>query len=403
MRRCDPEPETLRLDLEGMTCASCAARIERGLNRLDGVEATVNFATEQATVRCDRRRCRVDELVGAVEAAGYRAALPARRGRDARHDEPGAVRRAARSSRRCSRCRSSLLAMVPPLQFARLGVGRARALDAGRLLVAAPAFHRAALGTPRARRRDDGHADLDRHARRLDRGRRSCSSRGIDARHLLRGRRGDHDADPARPLPRGARAAPLGRGDPALLELGAKEARVLRDGERGARPGRASSRPGDRFVVRPGEKIATDGVVVEGASAVDQSLLTGESVPVEVGPGSEVAGRDGQHLRAGSSSARRRVGADTALAQIARLVEEAQSGKAPVQRLADRVSAVFVPVVIGALARDARRLARLRRVGLGRVHGGGRGADHRLPVRARPRDADRADGRHRPRARSSGS
>ena len=138
-----------------------------------------------------------------------------------------------------------------------------------------------------------------------------------------------------------------------LLELGAKEASVLRDGAEVLVPV-GELRVGDRFVVRPGEKIATDGVVEEGASAVDQSLLTGEAVPVEVGPGSEVAGATvNTHGRLVVRATR--VGADTALAQIARLVEQAQSGKAPVQRLADRVSAVFVPVVIGDRARDARR------------------------------------------------
>ena len=131
----------------------------------------------------------------------------------------------------------------------------------------------------------------------------------------------------------------------ALLELGAKEARVLRDGEEVLVP-IDELEVGDRFVVRPGEKIATDGVVEDGESAIDQSMLTGESVPVEVAPGAEVAGATintyGRLVVRAT-----RVGAETALAQIARLVAEAQAGKAPVQRLADRVSAVFVPVVIG--------------------------------------------------------
>ena len=129
-----------------------------------------------------------------------------------------------------------------------------------------------------------------------------------------------------------------------LLELGAKEARVLRDGEEILVPV-DQLRVGDLFVVRPGEKIATDGVVVEGASAIDQSMLTGESLPVEVEAGSHGRRRDHQHLRA-PGRPRDKVGADTALAQIARLVDAAQSGKAPVQRLADRVSAIFVPIVI---------------------------------------------------------
>ncbi len=153
---------------------------------------------------------------------------------------------------------------------------------------------------------------------------------------------------------------------------------------------------GDRFVVRPGERIATDGVVEEGTSAVDASLLTGESVPVEVGPGDEVAGAT---INAGGRLVVRatRVGADTALAQIGRLVTQAQTGKAPVQRLADRISAVFVPVVIVAVGGDARLLARQRRRRHLRLHGGGRGADHRLPLRARPRHAHGAAGRHGPR------
>ena len=149
---------------------------------------------------------------------------------------------------------------------------------------------------------------------------------------------------------------------------------------------------GDRFVVRPGEKIATDGVVVSGVSAVDQSMLTGEPVPVEVGEGAAVAGAT-INISGRLVVEATKVGGDTALAQIARLVADAQAGKAPIQRLVDRVSAVFVPIVIalslatlvGWLAAHGRRL--------GGVHRGRRRADHRLPVRARPRDADRADGR----------
>ena len=178
----------------------------------------------------------------------------------------------------------------------------------------------------------------------------------------------------------------------ALLELGAKDVE-LGDGRRVPVEQLAV---GDRFVVRPGEKVATDGTVEEGSSAVDMSMLTGESVPVEVSPGMEIAGAT---VNAGGRLIVRatKVGADTALAQIARLVEDAQTGKAPVQRLADRISGVFVPIVIALAVGDARLLARHRRERDVRVHRRRRRADHRLPVRARPRHPDRADGRHRPR------
>ena len=151
----------------------------------------------------------------------------------------------------------------------------------------------------------------------------------------------------------------------------------------------------DRFVVRPGERIATDGVIEIGSSAIDASLLTGESVPVEVGPGDEVAGAT---INAGGRLVVRatRVGRDTALAQIGRLVTEAQSGKAPVQRLADRISAVFVPVVIGLSVGTLGVLARQRRRCHVRLLSGGRRPDHRVPVRPRPRDPDGPARRHRP-------
>ena len=171
-----------------------------------------------------------------------------------------------------------------------------------------------------------------------------------------------------------------------LLELGAKDARRPAR-RRGGRASRSRElQVGDVFVVRPGEKIATDGVVVDGASAVDQSLLTGEPVPVEVAAGASVAGATintyGRLVVRAT-----RVGADTALAQIARLVDAAQSGKAPVQRLADRVSAVFVPVVIVLSLLTLAGWLAFGRLGRGRLHRRGLGADHRLPVRARARDA----------------
>ena len=155
-------------------------------------------------------------------------------------------------------------------------------------------------------------------------------------------------------MPSAARDAALR----ALLELGAKDVAVLRDGSE-QRISVDELVVGDRFVVRPGEKVATDGVVEDGASAIDASLLTGEPVPVEVGPGDAVTGatvNSGGRLVVRAT----RVGADTKLAQIARLVEDAQAGKAPVQHLADRVSAVFVPIVIALAVGDARLLARHR-------------------------------------------
>ena len=181
----------------------------------------------------------------------------------------------------------------------------------------------------------------------------------------------------------------------ALLELGAKDVAVLRDGVEVRIPVDQLA-VGDRFVVRPGEKIATDGVVEDGSSAVDASMLTGESVPVEVGPGDAVVGAT---VNAGGRLVVRatRVGADTQLAQMATLVEQAQTGKAAVQRLADRISGVFVPIVI-ALA--VATLGCWLGTGDGvdrRVHRRRRRADHRLPVRAGPGHADRAAGRHRPR------
>ena len=220
--------------------------------------------------------------------------------------------------------------------------------------------------------------------------RRARRERGAD---LPRGRRRGHGVHPRRALLRGPRQAPRRRGAQGAAGAGRKGGAVLDDDGGERRVPIDELVVGDRFVVRPGEKLATDGVVEEGRSAIDRSLLTGESVPVEVEPGDAVVGRPSTSA-VGSSSGPRSVGADTALAQIARLVTEAQSGKAPVQRLADRVSAVFVPGGDRDRRRDARLLARRRRRRGVRLRRRGGGADHRLPLRARPGDADRAARRH---------
>jgi P-type Cu+ transporter len=330
----------VRLDLEGMTCASCAARIEKKLNRLDGVEATVNFATEQATVR-STSPVALATLIETVESAGYGAHEAVRAGALDHGEALGALRRRLVVAIVLT-VPLTLLALVPPLQFRGWG-WVALALSTPVVLWAGASFHRAALQNAR-----HGAATMD-----------TLISIGTLAAWLWSTTvlLGSLDADTYFEVPavitvfvllgryfetRAKRRS--GEAIRKLLELGAKDARVLRDGSEVVVP-ISDVRSGDEFVVRPGEKIATDGVVVEGDSAVEQSVLTGESVPVEVGVGSEVAGATVNTY--GRLVVRAtKVGADTVLAQIARLVESAQSGKAPVQRLADRVSAVFVPIVI---------------------------------------------------------
>ena len=284
----------------------------------------------------------------------------------------------------------------------RLAVAVAHARRTGRRVgrVAVPPRR---VDEPPPRCGHDGHADLGRHARRVRMEPvrpvlRRCR-RAVDAPRVLapsragdgivtdlpRGRRRGHRVHPRRPILRGAGAKRRsGAALRALLELGAKDVAVLRDG-REVRIPIDQLVVGDLFVVRPGEKIATDGVVDEGTSAIDASLLTGEPVPVEVAAGDAVTGAT---VNVGGRLVVRatRVGADTALAQIGRMVEDAQTGKADVQRLADRVSAIFVPVVIILAVGDARLLDHGRgdRLDHLRVHRRRRGADHRLPVRARP-------------------
>jgi P-type Cu+ transporter len=343
----------VKLELEGMTCASCAARIERKLNKLDGVEASVNFTTERATVRCGGD-VPVPRLIAAVESAGYGAhvAPPAHEGHASHgghdmgghhhQDEPLAVLTRRLLVAVALTIPVALLAMVPPLQFSGWE-WVAFALSTPVVFYAGLGFHRAALES----------------ARHLEATMDTLISLGTLASWtwstvvLLAFISEDTYFEVAAVittlilLGRYLEARAKGRSSEAiskLLELGAKEVRVLRDGVETLVP-TAELMVGDVFVVRPGEKIATDGVVLEGESALDQSMLTGESVPVEVEVGSEIAGATLNTY--GRLIVRaKKVGADTALAQIASMVEVAQAGKAPVQRLADRVSAVFVPVVL---------------------------------------------------------
>ncbi len=335
-------PSELRLDVEGMSCASCAARVERGLNKLEGVEATVNLATAQATVRAVPS-VTLAELVGAVEAAGYHA-RPSGPAHEAAHelDAPLDALTLRLLVAAALTVPLVLLAMAPPLQFSGWE-WLALVLSTPVVFYSGAGFHRAALRSARHR-----GVTMD-----------TLISIGTLAAWLwstvvlVGGLDADTYFEVAAAittlilLGRYLEARAKRRSGDAirkLLELGAQEACVLRDGRETLVPV-GELQPGDRFVVRPGEKVATDGVVEDGSSAIDQSMLTGEPIPVEVAPGSEVAGATINSY--GRLVVRAtRVGSDTALAQIARLVSEAQSGKAPVQRLADRVSAVFVPVVI---------------------------------------------------------
>jgi Cu+-exporting ATPase len=348
---------TVELAITGMTCASCANRIERKLNKLDGVTASVNYATEKARVSYEGA-VTTDVLLETVAAAGYAAALPET---DSTDTAPGDPLRQRLLVVTALTVPVVLLAMVPAWQF--------RGWQWISLVLAAPVvvwgalpFHRAAWTNLRhAAATMDTLVSLGTLAAlgwsvyaliwgsagelgmvhpfslTLERGDGSGSiyleaATGVTA-FLLAGRYAEAKAK--------RRSGDALR---ALLELGAKEVTLRRHGAEQVVPVEQLV-VGDEFVVRPGEKVATDGVVVEGSSAVDTSLVTGESVPVEVGVGDPVIGAT---LNAGGRLVVRasRVGRDTQLAQMARLVEEAQGGKAQVQRLADRISGVFVPVVL---------------------------------------------------------
>jgi P-type Cu+ transporter len=329
----------LELDVRGMHCASCVAGVERSLNDLESVEASVNLATERATVRFDPELVGPEALVHAVEQAGF-AASPSRP--DAPTERPATLPATRLLVAAALTIPLVLLAMIPPLQFegwewAALALATPVVFWAGR------EFHANAVhGLRRRVATMDTLISLGTLAAygwslvallALDGADTYFEVASVITTLVLLGRYLE-----ARARRRSGEALE------ALLRLGAREARLLRGGAEVAVPVEELE-VGDVFVVRPGEKIAADGVVVEGSSAVDASMLTGEPVPVDVGPGDEVAGATVN--AAGRLVVRAtRVGAETALAQIARLVQEAQAGKADVQRLADRVSAVFVPVVI---------------------------------------------------------
>ena len=367
------EGREIDLAIGGMTCASCAARVEKRLNRMEGVTAEVNFATEKARVRVPDG-IHADDLIAEVEATGYTAAVPA----DRHAPSPGAADGGPAGDGDADDPEVALLrqrlvvstlltvpvvamAMIPALQFDHWQ-WLSLTLAAPVVVWGAAPFHRAAWVNLR-----HGAATMD-----------TLISVGVIAAFgwslyaLFLGEAGDpgmtmsFDLTPTQGAgehdiylevasavtvfilagryfeARAKRRS--GAALRALLELGAKDVSILRDGVEVRIPVEQLV-VGDQFVARPGEKLATDGVVVEGTSAIDASLLTGEPVPVEVGPGDAVVGAT---VNAGGRLVVRatRVGADTQLAQMARLVESAQMGKAPVQRLADRVSAVFVPVVI---------------------------------------------------------
>ncbi len=357
--------ERISMPIEGMTCSSCASRVEKRLNELDGVEASVNFATEQATVSFDPARLEADELVAAVGATGYAASLPSAAGNaeTEKASDPSADLRLRLIVSAALSLPVLLLSMIEPLQFDNWQ-WLALQLTTPVVLWGGWPFHKAAWQNLR-----HGAATMDTL---ISVGTLAALGWSIVALFFL-------DAGmPGMTMPfelvteRGAASDQIylevaavvttfilagryfeerakrraGVALEALLDVGVKDVAVLDEAGEERRIGLDELAAGDRFLVRPGEKVATDGIVEAGSSAVDQALITGESVPVEVGPGDEVVGAT---INVGGRLVVRatRIGEDTALAQIARLVTEAQTGKAPVQRLADRVSGVFVPIVIG--------------------------------------------------------
>jgi Cu+-exporting ATPase len=363
---------TIELEIGGMTCASCANRIEKKLGKLDGVEASVNYATEKARVSVPEGYD-PQLLIAEVEKTGYTAALPAPPATNTADDEgrgsaePADPELAALRQRLIGSIVLSVpviaMAMIPALQF-QYWQWLSLTLTAPVIVWAGWPFHRAAwvnlkhgaatmdtlvsVGTIAAFLWSlyalfFGHAGMPGMTHGFEFGLQQSdgasniyleTAAGVTM-FLLAGRYFEK---------RSKRQA--GAALRALLELGAKDVAILAQDGSETRVPIEQLQVSNEFVVRPGEKIATDGVIVLGLSAVDASMLTGESVPVEVGPGDTATG--GTVSTSGRLVVRAtRVGGDTQLAQMAQMVEDAQSGKAEVQRLADRISGVFVPIVIG--------------------------------------------------------
>src|SRR5699024_1122036 len=385
MTQTQPAVDLLQVDLgvTGMTCTSCSSRVERKLNKLDGVEATVNFATESASVRYDPAKVDPDNLIETVKATGYGAFTMSGATDDGGDSTDDAATVASGSSGARSQVDTAreheaadlknrliisalltvpivLLSMIPALQFTNWQWAVLTMTTPVFFWGGAP-FHRATLVNLRhgATTMDTlitlgtgaaylwslwalfignaGHPGMTMEIHLLPTNSTMdeiyLETAAVVTSFLLLGRWFETKA-------KGQSSAALRK----LLDMGAKDAAVIRDGAE-VRVPVGQLKIGDVFVVRPGEKIATDGRVTEGSSAVDESMLTGESVPVEVTAGSKVTGAtlntSGRLLVEVT-----RTGADTTLSQMAKLVTEAQAKKAPVQRLVDRISAVFVPVVI---------------------------------------------------------
>jgi Cu+-exporting ATPase len=362
-----PTPvRTIELEIAGMTCASCAMRVEKKLNNLDGVNASVNYATEKATLIVPSGYD-PQALIAEVEKAGYTAALPRRR--EELTSEAGPEPDDAELASLRSRLVTAIvlaspviaMAMIPALQF-RYWQWASLALAAPVIVWAGRPFHAATWANLK-----HGSATMDTlvsigtlsaflwslYALFLG----TAGEPGMRHSFQLTVTPSDGAANIYLEVAAGVTLFVLagryfekrskrraGAALRALLELGAKDVAVLRHGAETRIPV-DQLKVGDEFVVRPGEKIATDGTVVSGSSAVDASMLTGESVPVEVGQGDPVTGAT---VNAGGRLVVRatRIGDETQLAQMAKLVEAAQSGKAEVQRLADRISGVFVPIVV---------------------------------------------------------
>lgn len=353
-------PPVIELAVGGMTCASCAARVEKKLNKMPGVIATVNYATEKATIQLPQELS-IDDAIATVVATGYTAKTVSKISTDNdTHDDVASLRR---------RLIISTVLTIPVVVMAMVPVAQFNYWQWVSLVLATPVvlwgawpFHRATLLNIR-----HGNTTMD-----------TLISLGVSAAYLwslyalIFGSAGDpamrmtfslmpnHSGGSSEIYFEVAAAVTvfllLGRylevrakekssaALTALMHLGAKEVRLLKAGVESTIP-IEQLRVGDHFVVRPGERIATDGVIVEGSSAVDASMITGESVPVDVDPGSSVVGstinENGRLVIQATA-----IGSDTALARITAMVEQAQAGKAPVQRLADRVSTIFVPVVL---------------------------------------------------------